>query len=121
IVLAVYPAPHSLTISNLKALIRSRLKQWLPADDQLHIAQVTYNGSNFTGASEDMVGEDGQLGCFAHTLQLCVQDATGKDGDAASCKSDITAVRALVKFIEGHGALSRKLEERLRTSGPHFR
>jgi len=99
----VFSLLESHTGPLLAAAIKKKVDKWV-GDEQLFSAHVTDNGANFANASEEIVGVDNHIPCFAHTLQLAIGDVLGKDGVSSKCKSDIQKVQQIVDAVQNHCA-----------------
>ena len=100
-VLATIPIEDRHTAENLKELLDVELRKW--GLTEKHKVYVTDNASNIR-KSVQQTGDDG-FGCFAHTLNLCVQ--AGLDVPAIS--KVIGVIKTAVQFIHKSSVARRDL------------
>ena len=105
----VVPFSGHQTGERIAAVVDNVVKELVP--ENCEISQVVCdNAANECSAGEQLMGsEDGVFNCFAHTVQLCVNDVVGKDTYVVS----ISQVREIVITVRKSGLLTEDLDEKL--------
>lgn len=106
----------SHTAQNLSDELTTALTDWsipLPSE-QCYVFMVTDNGRNMVNAAK--MAKFKWKGCFAHTLQLVVEDAL-KDSKVSGLKTILAKCRSIVEHFK-HSTVSceklRKVQEQLK-------
>ena len=102
-ILGNYHFPGSPTSAAIKARLMEAMEEWNLPLTTIPIYIVTDNAKNFSGATNRTTWS--HVNCFAHTLQLAIQDAKNEH--------DLTSLLAKGRSIVGHYRHSNVARERL--------